>query len=122
MKRAVLRLTMKTFVSWLNLQLPPAGQPHTHDLEARWTMLIDSLVSNEGLPELGEIDKLDDAHMRAAMEWLFTALGRAYITESWTGIAVHCLRLLAMRNIAEMLAMIENPPKQPDPLLPRPVH
>lgn len=122
MKRAVLRMTMKTFISWLNIQLPPSGQPHTHDLEARWTMLIDSLVSNEGLPDLGDIDKLDEEHMRTSMEWLFSALGKAYITESWTGIAVHALRLLAMRNVKEMLAMIENPPRQPDQVLPRSVH
>lgn len=117
MKRAVLRLTMKTFVSWLNFKLPPAGQPYTHELQARWDILIDSLVSNEGLPELGEIDKLDEEHMRAAVEWLFNALGRSHIVDGWTGIAVHSLRLLAIDAIPEMIATIQSPPSPPETLM-----
>lgn len=119
MKRSILRLTMNTFTTWLTQRLPPSGQPYVHDLQARWTVLVEALVDQTELPDMGDINKLDADHMSTALEWLFSALNKAHVSDSWTGIAVHSLRLLALRNVSELLTMIASPPKTIDPVTPR---
>lgn len=101
MKRAALKLVLKTFADWLSGQFPPAGKPAIHDLVARGITLIDAIPSGQE-PDVNTIDTLDEAGVEKALNWLFTALTNASIGDPGWTLCLHSLRLLMQRHVVEI--------------------
>ncbi len=95
MKRAMLRLVMKLFITSLRQELPPAGGPIVHDLEARCIVFIDAIPENSELDIPIEATKLDEKGVLACLEIIFSGLSAGYSADSWALLAIHLMRLKA---------------------------
>jgi hypothetical protein len=113
----------KTFCNWLEVQYPPSGKPSVGDFLAEALAEIDRLPKDEGPDVLG--GPLDEVRVKIGLEWLFTALLKAHEENRWARTAIYAYRLLALKNIGEIVKAIVHPIKPIDsstaiPTLPPP--
>jgi hypothetical protein len=113
MRKSVLMLVTKTFVSWLARELPPAGKPALPLFEARAVSLIDALPNGIG-PDVGEPSTLTEEQVATALDWVFATMLEAYPSDDWAKLAIYALRHLALQAAPEMLQMIMTPRKSLD--------
>lgn len=109
MRRAVMKLVLESFTSWLTDRLPPSGKPFAPDLKAECIQLIDFVPGGSG-PDVPGVESLTEDSLRGVYEWLFTTLVAANPGSRAWGLAAHSLRLHALEHLPDLLRRIQNPP------------
>lgn len=97
MKRQVLRLMSKAFLSWLRQEMEPRGKASLAYLEAKADLVIDALPSDGG-PSEELLAALSPSGALEGLSWLLTAVSLTYPGE-WGVLATESLRILLKDNI-----------------------
>ena len=102
MKRLrILRIMLEAFITYLNKEMSPSGKTALHDLSARANLVIDALPHDSSVPELSELETLDNASVKAGLNRILTALRIAH-HDDWTPVAIETLRLVMNQHIDEI--------------------
>lgn len=114
MRRRLLRVMSKAYLSWLKREMEPSGKALLPLLEERMKLVIDAVpAEGGGSPSQEEMVRLDAESVKRSLFWLLGALADAY-PDDWATLAVECLRVMLRRNIDDIVEL--GLPDCPEPL------
>ncbi len=119
MRRAVMKIALRAYTTWLADLLPPSGKVFTPDLEAECLTIIDVIPPGTG-PDITDVKALNEEGLITIYEWMFAALVQANIGNRGWGLAAHLLRLLAIQHVDDIMEKIRSPRTLSHPASPTP--
>ncbi len=114
MRKPIMKLVAKTFLTWLSKKLPPGGQPFLHNLEAEFILVIESMPENDG-PNFDTSAKLDEKVIRNVIEWALKAVRDSHTGESLVALLTYVLGILEVQAVSEIMELLTLPVSVTDP-------
>lgn len=114
MRKPIMKLVAKTFLTWLAKRLPPGGQPFLHNLEAEFIIVIDSMPETDG-PNFNTAAKLDEKVIRNVLEWALKAVRDAHTGEALVALLTYVLGILEVQAVNDIMELLTLPASTTDP-------
>lgn len=114
MKKPLMKLVAKTFLTWLAKKLPSGGKPYLHNLEAEFIIVIDAMPDGIG-PSFDESVKLTETAIKDIIDWVLKAVRDSHMGEPFVALLTYVIGILEGQAISEIMELMSLPPSITDP-------
>ena len=111
MRKPLMKLVAKTFLTWLSKKLPPGGQPFLHNLEAEFILVIEAMPEGLG-PSFDASSKLNATTVKEIIDWILKAVRDSHMGEPFVTLLTYIVGILERQSLSEIVEAIATPPSE----------